>query len=149
MTTHLHTTSRRTRRLTAAIAAATLGVGLAVVAPAGKAHAVSGYCTGEDGPENLGPGIFDVREFSIEDTGNERYFVTVEAIAAMPQADAQKFIDRPGGEAIFRLWGDDQWDDDLIVEFRPDHYWVADTGLGMRGGAMTSAELWMRTRNQR
>ena len=95
---------------------------------------VSAYCTGEDGPENLGPGIFDVREFSIEDTGNERHFVVVEAIAAMPQGDAQKFIDRPGGEAIFRLWGDDQCDDDLIVEFRPDHYWVATRSRHARRG---------------
>jgi hypothetical protein len=139
MTTHPHPEVRRSRRSTAVVAAAVLAVGLSVIAPAAKAHADTGSCTGEDGPENLGPGIFDVREFSIQDAGDERRFVTVEAVAAMPRADAQKFIDRPGHEAIFRLWGDDQWDDDLIVEFRPEHYWVGDTGLGIRGGAMTSA----------
>lgn len=126
------------RTFTKALAAAAIGVGLAFVAPAGATNAIPYFCSGENGPENLGPGIFDVREFSIQDGGEDRRFVTVEAIAAMPRDDAQKFIDRPGDEATFRLWGDDQFDDDLLHTFHPEVYWVDDTGLGMRGGVWTN-----------
>jgi hypothetical protein len=124
-------------RLLSALTAAVIGVGAVVAAPAGAANARSGSCSGENGPENLGPGIFDVREFSqagIPRNGHiAATYVVVEAIAAMPQSDAQLFVDRPGSEAIVRLWGDDQYDDDLLAEFRPDYYWAAPEGLGIRG----------------
>jgi hypothetical protein len=50
----------------AALAAA-IGIGVSLLAPAGLANAIG--CQGEDGPEALPAGIFDVREFSMQDTG--------------------------------------------------------------------------------
>jgi hypothetical protein len=112
-------------------------LGFAAIAPA-TAHAAAGRCDTEDGPESLGPGIFDVQEFSVQDTGRGSHLITVQVNAAMPQGDAQKFVDRPGDEAIFRLWGDDPESDDQLSEFRPDMYWANPAGLTMRGGAEVS-----------
>jgi len=120
------------------LSAATVGVGLAAVAPAGTAYAWNARCDTENGPENLEPGIFDVREFSFQDVGNGKHLVTVDVLAAMPQSDAQSFIDRPGDEAIFRLWGDDPDSDDLIEDWHPQTVWAAPEGLGLRG----STEVW-------
>ena len=126
------------RGLTAAALAGAVGLGLVALAPAGIAHAWNSRCDTEDGPENLEPGIFDVREFSFQDIGNGKHLVTVDVLAAMPQADAQSFIDRPGDEAIFRLWGDDPDSDDLIEDWHPQTVWAAPEGLGLRG----STEVW-------
>jgi hypothetical protein len=133
------TTAKRVRRrlAAAALVAGTVGVGMGVVAPAGVAHAYNGHCAGEDGPHGLPAGIFDVREFSLQG-GARGDLVTVEVYAAMPQSDAKLFIDRPGDEGIFRLWGDDPDSDDLLATFRPEHYWVTPEGLGMRGATLVS-----------
>jgi hypothetical protein len=135
------------RAAAAAAIAGAVGIGLVVVAPAGTAHAFPGHpkgCSGEDGPENLGPDIFDVLEFSLQPTGNKTntgeniILATVDVMAAMPQSDAQWYVDRPGDEAIFRLWGDDPESDDQLAEWRPDHYGTSPQGLRMRGGTWVS-----------
>jgi hypothetical protein len=115
-----------------------VSLGLVALAPTGIAHAWNARCDTENGPENLGPSIFDVREFSFQDIGNGKHLVTVEVMAAMPQSDAQKFIDIPGDEATFRLWGDDPDSDDFIEDWHPQTVWAAPEGLGLRG----SAEVW-------
>ena len=136
---------RLTRRwVMTAVAAIVVPGGLGIAAPTGTANAFPNFplsCSGEDGPENLGPGIFQVREFSLQktglktNTGDDLILLTVDVIAKMSQSDAQRFIDRPGHEAIMRVWGDDVSSDDLIAEFRPEHYFATPDGLVMRGGA--------------
>jgi hypothetical protein len=124
---------RLRRPLSAAAMAVVIGVGTALLTPVGIAHAHNGRCTGTDGPHGLPAGIFDVREFSMQNAADEHDYVVVEVYAAMPQSDAQLFVDRPGDEAIFRLWGDDLESDDHLATFRPERYWAAPEGLGMRG----------------
>lgn len=109
-----------------AIAGAALTVGL--VNPA-IANADVTRCS-----ESATPGgILDVREFSVQQVGDGNALVTVEAVARMTQSGAQQFIDVPGEEAIFRLWGDDPSSDDQLAERRPDVVWASAQGLGLRG----------------
>jgi hypothetical protein len=135
------TTDKRVRQRLAAAAllAGTVGLGVGLVAPAGIAYARVEHCTSEATPG----GILDVREFSVHYPGNDnnRLFI-VEVWAAMPQSDAQKFIDRPGDEAILRLWGDDSSSDDLLSEFRPERYFATPEGLGMRGATTVNESAW-------
>ena len=118
----------------AALSAAAVGMAIGAAAPANAKNA-GHFC---DSEAAFGGGVLDVREFSRQDIDESFQFVTVEVMAAMPQSDAQLFVDRPGHEGIFRLWGDDEWDDDLLMEFRPEIYWAAPEGLGMRGGVRLS-----------
>jgi hypothetical protein len=129
------TTSRIRNGLAAAVlSTVALGMAIGSAAPAIAKNA-GHFC---DSEAAFGGGIMDVREFSRQDIDASFQLVTVEVMAAMPQSDAQLFVDRPGHEAIFRLWGDDEWDDDLLIEFRPEFYWAAAEGLGMRGGVRVS-----------
>ena len=130
------TKPRRFARLAAgALVAGTIGLGAAVLAPAGIAHAYTGSCVGPVGAGN----ILQVREFSLQDLGNGNSLATVEAYAAMSESDAQAYIDRPGKEeASFRLWGDDAGSDQLLAMFNPERYWASAAGLGIRGSAQRS-----------
>ena len=139
--THIDTTSggaklRGLARLAAgALVASTIGLGAAVLAPAGIAHAYAGSCVGPIGAGN----ILQVREFSLQDVGNGSSLATVEVYAAMSEGDAQAYIDRPGKEeASFRLWGEDAGSDRLLATFNPERYWASPAGLGMRGSAQRS-----------
>ena len=115
------------------IGAAVLGVGIAVVAPAATAHAYYGDCAGNATHSSL----LTVTQLRVDNNGDGSHLVQVEVHASMPPGDAQKFIDRPGGEGHFNMWGDDEWDDDLMVGGMPyEHYWVHDGGLGMRGATL-------------
>ncbi|MCZ8378787.1 hypothetical protein O6P37_07950 [Mycobacterium sp. CPCC 205372] len=151
--THTDTTSSRTahrrahggtkprglaRLAAGAVVASTIGLSAGALAPAGIAHAYAGSCVGPVGAGN----ILQVREFSLQDAGNGNSLATVEAYAAMPQSDAQAYIDRPGKqEAAFRLWGD-TGSDLLVALFNPERYWASPAGLGMRGARQVSnAEL--------
>jgi hypothetical protein len=116
--------------------AVAVGLGAALLSPAGVANARVEHCTGESWP-----GILDVREFSLQYPGDDTRLFIVEVVAAMPQADAQLFVDRPGEEVIFRLWGDDPSYDDQLSEFRPDRYAATPEGLWMRGGTIVSASV--------
>jgi len=136
--------SKRLRPLVTALSAAMVGVGLAALAPAGTAHAWNARCDTENGPEGLSPGIFDVREFSFQDIGNGKHLVIVDVRAAMPQSDAQLFVDRPGDEVIFRLWGDDPDSDDFLEDWHPQTVWASPAGLGLRG----STEVWIVNLNE-
>jgi hypothetical protein len=62
------------------------------------------------------------------------YRVTVTGFAAMDQADAQRFIARPGNEASYSVWGYDDGfltggDDKLIGTTPFTYYWAAADGL--------------------
>lgn len=143
--THINTISSRTtdrrvpggakprglaRLVAGMLAASTIGLGAAALAPAGIAHAYTGSCVGPVGAGN----ILQVREFSLQDVGNGNSLATVEAYAAMSESDGQSYIDRPGKEeASFRLWGDDAGSDQLLANFNPERYWASPAGLGMRG----------------
>lgn len=97
----------------------------AALAPPGIAHAYTGSCVGSVGASN----ILQVREFSLQDVGNGNSLATVEVYAAMSEADAQSFIDRPyKEEAAFRLWGDDAGSDTLLALFNPERYWASPAG---------------------
>jgi hypothetical protein len=113
-----------------AVLAGTIGLGSAVLAPAGIAHGYAGSCVGSVGAAS----IVQVREFSLQDVGNGSSLAIVEAVAAMSENDARAYIDRPGKEeASFRLWGDDAGSDQLLAYFNPERYWASPAGLGMRG----------------
>jgi hypothetical protein len=118
------------RRAAAVAIATAVGLGAAVTAPAGIAHAYSGSCSGPVGAGN----ILGVREFSLQDVGNGNSLVTVEVNAAMSESDARLFVDRPGDKAEYFLFGDDTGSDELLTVLKPDRYWASPSGLGMRGG---------------
>jgi hypothetical protein len=118
------------RRATGAAIAAAIGLGAAILAPAGVAHAYNGSCSGPVGAGN----ILGVREFSVQDVGNGNSLVTVEANAAMSETDARLFVDRPGDKAEFYLFGEDTGSNELLTVLKPDRYWASPSGLGMRGG---------------
>jgi hypothetical protein len=138
--TQIDTTSgakpRGLARLAAgALVASVIGLGAAMLGPAGMANAYTGFCSGPVGAGN----ILQVREFSLQDVGNGNSLATVEVYAAMSQGDAQSFIDRPyKEEAAFRLWGDDDGSDTLLALFNPERYWASPAGMGMRGSAQIS-----------
>jgi hypothetical protein len=115
-----------------AVLACAIGLGSAVLAPAGMAHAYAGSCVGTVGAA----GIMQVRQFSLQDVGNGSSLAMVEAVAAMSESDARSYIERPGKEeASFRLWGDDAGSDQVLASFNPERYWASPAGLGMRGSA--------------
>ena len=113
----------------AASAVMASAVGAVMLAPAGIAHAYAGSCVGPVGAGN----ILQVREFSMQDVGNDNSLATIVVDAAMSESDARLFVDRPGEEADFFLFGDDSDSDDLLVQFKPERSWVSPAGLGMRG----------------
>lgn len=125
--------THRLRQLAAGtVVACTIGLGSAVLAPAGIAHAYAGSCGGSVGAA----GIVQVRQFELQDAGNGNSLAIVEAVAAMSESDARSYIDRPGKEeASLRLWGDDDGSDQLLASFNPERYWASPAGLGMRGSA--------------
>jgi hypothetical protein len=117
-------------RIAAAAIASGIGFGAGMFGPAGIANAYTGSCVGPVGADS----ILQVREFSMQDAGNGNTLATVAVDAAMSESDAQLFVERAGDKADFYLFGDDTEDsDDLIVQFKPERYWVSPAGLGMRG----------------
>jgi hypothetical protein len=127
-TTTSSTTPVRHRMGAVALAVGAGFAGLGLITPA-TANADVTRCNAAETPG----GILDVREFSVQQIGDGNTLVTVEVMANMTQSSAREFIDHPGEEAIFRLWGDDPDSDDQLAEKRPDVVWASSQGLGLRG----------------
>ena len=118
----------KVRAATSGLAVGAMMFGVALGSPT-VANAYAGSCVGPTGAGN----VLQVREFSLQDAGDGSSLATVVVDAAMSESDAQSFVNRPGEEADFFLFGDDSNSDDLLVKFKPERSWVSPAGLGMRG----------------
>lgn len=123
------TTAVRAATSSCAVGAMVLGMALS---SATAASAYVGSCVGPVGAGN----ILQVREFSLQDAGNDSSLAIIAVDAAMSESDAQLFVDSPGDKADFLLFGDDSDSDDLLAQFKPERYWVSPAGLGMRGSIL-------------
>lgn len=115
---------------------ATLAVGIFGLGVAAPAGAYAGSCTGTVGYTNM-----RVHEFSMQNAGNDSSLVTVEVVAPMSQADAQKYLDNQYDEASFTLKGDDSAADRVLAFVNTERYAASADGLTIRGGSVLSNQV--------
>lgn len=115
-----------------ASATAAIGAGI-ILGAAGPAYAYAGSCSGTIGYTNM-----QVREFSMQNAGNDSSLVTVEVLAPMSQADAQKYLENQYSEASFSLVGDDSAQDRVLAQVNTERYAASPAGLTIRGGSVIS-----------
>lgn len=125
--------SRRRGWATAALAGVVAALGVTLAAP-GVANAEA-YSCNRNGSAG---GVLSVHEFSIQTVDTLNYLVTVEVLAAMPQADAQTFIDRSGDYFLFNLWEDDPSSDDLVTKWAARPLMATPDGLLVRSAHTVS-----------